>query len=65
MIATRQAEFAESEPLSATNSRLTVSSLFWKANMARLSRTETSLNQIANWILDRVIDPGAGEAANA
>jgi hypothetical protein len=33
--------------------------------MARLSRTETSLNQIANWILDRVIDPGAGEAANA
>ena len=65
MIATRQVEFAESELLSATKSRLTVSSLFWKASMARLSRTETSLNQIANWILDRVIDPGAGEAANA
>jgi phenylpropionate dioxygenase-like ring-hydroxylating dioxygenase large terminal subunit len=95
-----------SEPLSATKSRLTVSSLFPKstvarndfeeiaknyyrrneivvgedvaialrqqagigspyARMARLCRTETSLNEIANWILDRVIGPRAGEAATA
>ena len=95
-----------SEPLSATKSRLTVSSLFPKATMARndfeeiaknyyrrneivvgedvaislrqqaglespyarmarLCRTETSLNQIANWILDRVIGPRSGETANA
>jgi choline monooxygenase len=87
------------EPLSATKSRLTVSSLFPKATvarndfedivknyerrnaivvgedvvislrqfagidspysrMARLCRTETSINQIANWVLDRVIGPG-------
>lgn len=86
------------EPLTATTSRLTVSSLFPKstvarndfqdivknyyrrndivvgedvaislrqqaglsspfARMARLCRTETALNQIANWILDRVIGP--------
>ena len=88
------------EPLSATKSRLTVSSLFPKSTaarndfedivknyyrrneivvgedvaislrqfagiaspysrMARLCRTETSVNQIANWVLDRVIGPGA------
>ena len=89
-----------SEPLSATQSRLTVSSLFPKSTVARndfeeivqnyyrrnaivvgedvavalrqhagiespyarmalLCRTERSLNQIANWILDRVIGPQA------
>jgi phenylpropionate dioxygenase-like ring-hydroxylating dioxygenase large terminal subunit len=86
------------EPLSATKSRLTVSSLFPKATVARndfqdivqnyyrrndivvgedvaialrqqagiespyarmalLCRSERTLNQIANWILDRVIGP--------
>jgi hypothetical protein len=29
------------------------------ARMARLCRSETSINQIANWILDRVIGPRA------
>jgi hypothetical protein len=29
------------------------------ARMALLCRTERSLNQIANWILDRVIGPEA------
>lgn len=96
-----------SEPLSATTSRLTVTSLFPKAArerddfeeiaqnyyrrnemvvredvdislrqfagivspyaaMAPLCRTETVLNDIANWILDRVIGPeqrGAAQAA--
>jgi phenylpropionate dioxygenase-like ring-hydroxylating dioxygenase large terminal subunit len=31
------------------------------ARMARLCRTETSLNQIANWILDRVVGRGVAE----
>jgi choline monooxygenase len=88
------------EPLSATTSRLTVSSLFPRSTvarndfadivknyyrrndivvgedvaislrqfagidspysrMARLCRTETSVNQIANWVLDRVIGPAS------
>ena len=96
----------KSEPISATKSRLTVSSLFPKsalarndfeelaknyyrrneivvgedvaislrqyaglqspyARIARLCRTETSLNRIANWILDRVIGPQPRSAAAA
>jgi choline monooxygenase len=96
----------KSEPISATKSRLTVSSLFPKsafarndfeelaknyyrrneivvgedvaislrqyaglqspyARIARLCKTETSLNRIANWILDRVIGPQPMSAAAA
>jgi phenylpropionate dioxygenase-like ring-hydroxylating dioxygenase large terminal subunit len=92
------------EPLTATTSRLTVSSLFPKstvarndfdeivknyyrrieivvgedvdislrqmaglnspyARMARLCRTETSINDIANWVLDRVLPPATAAAA--
>jgi choline monooxygenase len=91
------------EPLTATTSRLTVSSLFPKstvarndfdqivenyyrrieivvgedvdislrqmaglnspyARMAHLCRTETSINDIANWVLDRVIGPASAAA---
>ena len=36
-----------------------IKSFFWKWRRHHQPQTETSVNQIANWVLDRVIGPGA------